>query len=236
MAEIIKLGSLYFDGQQQEIGARHNGGRITLGATVAGNEIQWVKANGLLIADRCVCMNVSWDQLDNQGLVFGTSIQIDGQFYLCRCLKVGVQKNVPNEWDAALDEIGESNDLWHWEDAFFWGQETPRGLVSRRAYRGYHSARHWNYDSASLRLALLGFRPVLEPLGSEPRNPDALVGKTIRLYGPGWAALEGHLQDVDDYDFVLAPAAGVPTDCFWISMAGDNLVVSRDSVLWAKEA
>lgn len=180
--------------------------------------------------------NVSWEQLDSQGLVFGTPVQIDGQFYLFRCLKVGAKKDASNEWDAALDETGESNDLWHWENQYFWGQETPKDWASTRAVRGYHSARRWDCSLASFRYVSVGFRPALEPLGSEPCFPNALIGKTIRLYGPRGASLEGRLQDVDDYDFVLASVAGAHTRCFWTSKAGDNLVVSRDSILWFTEA
>lgn len=236
MAKIIKLGSLYFDGQPQETGARYDSGRIAFGPAIPGKELQWVKVNGLLVADRCVCINVSWEQLDSQGLVFGTLVQIDGQFYLFRCLKVGAQKDASNEWDAALDETGESNDLWHWENQYFWGQETPKDWASNRAVRGFHSARDWLNSPATNRFPSVGFRPALEPLGSGHCSPDALIGKTIRLYGPGWAALEGHLLDADDYDFTLVPTAGAPTRCFWASKAGDNLVVSRDSILWFTEA
>lgn len=237
MVEIIKLGSLYFDGRPQETGAEYDGGRITLGATISDKELQWVKLkSGLLIANCCVCYNISWKQLDSQGLVFGTPVQIDGQPYLCRCLKVGAEEGVSNEWNTALGEAGESNDIWHWSGQYFWGQEILEDRASDRAFRGYHSARFWYYNSASTRHASLGFRPALEPLDSEPCSPETLIGKTIQLYGPRGVSLEGRLQDVDDYDFVLAPVAGVPTACFWISKAGDNLVVSRDSVLWAKEA
>lgn len=237
MAEIIKLGSLYFDGQPQRIGARYDSGKITLGASVPGKELQWVKLkSGLLIADRVVCVSVSWEHLDDQGLVFGTPFQIDGQFYLCRCLKVGAEGGVPNEWDTALGEAGEDVEIWHWSGQYFWGQETLENQESRRAVRGYCSARYWNNNSASSRFVRLGFRPALEPLGSEPCSPETLIGKTIRLYGPRGASLEGRLQDVDDYDFILSPAAGAHTRCFWTSKAGDNLVVSRDSILWFTEA
>lgn len=236
MLDTTKLSSLYFDGQPQEIGARYDGGKIALGPAAAGKEIQWIKVNGLLIADRCICTNVSWEQLDDQGLVFGTPVQIDGNMYLCRCLKVGAKDGVPNEWDAALDETDESNDLWQWEDAFFWGQETLENRVSFRAVRGGISARYWYNLNAANRYVDVGFRPALEPLGSEPCSPDALIGENIRLYGPGWAALEGRLLDADDYDFILVPVAGAPADCLWASRAGENLIVSRDSVLWAREA
>lgn len=236
MEEIIKLGTLYFDGRPQEAGAIYDSGRITLGATISDKELQWVKVNGLMIANRCICANVSWKQLDSQGLAFGTPVQIDGVTYLCRCLKVGAKEGDPNEWDTALGEAGEGNDIWHWSGQYFWGQEILEDRASDRAFRGYHSARFWYYNSASTRHASLGFRPALEPLGSEPCSPDTLIGKIIRLYGTRGAPLEGRLLDVDDYDFTLAPAAGAPTGCLWASKAGENLVVSRDSVLWIKEA
>lgn len=236
MAEIIKLGSLYFGGQPQKIGTKYNGERITLGPAAAGKEIQWVKAHGLLIADRCVCTDISWEQLDDQGLVFGTLIQIDETTYLCRCLTVGAEEDVPNEWDTVLDEAGEDVEIWHWSGQYFWGQETLENQASRRAVRGYCLARYWGNTSASNRYVGLGFRPALEPLGSEPCSPETLIGKTIRLYGPRGASLEGRLQDVDDYDFVLTPVVGAPTRRFWTSKAGDDLVVSRDSILWFTEA
>lgn len=139
MAEVIEIGTLYFDGRPQKVGVKYNGERLSLGPTVPGKAIQWVKANGLLIADRCVCTQISWGELDFIGLVFGTIIQIDGRWYLCRCLKVGAEGGVPNEWDAILEKVGESNDLWHWKDAFFWGQETLGNLGNQawgRAVRG----------------------------------------------------------------------------------------------------
>ena len=236
MLDTTKLGSLYFDGQPQEAGCEYNDGQITFGPAVPGKELQWIKVNGLLIADRCVCTHISWKQLHAQGLVFGAPFQIDGQFYLCRCPKVGTEDGVPNEWDAALDETGEDNEIWHWGDQYFWGQETSKNSASFRAARGYPSARNWLYYTATLRGAVVGFRPALEPLGSEPCSPNSLIGKEARIYGPGWVALEGRLLGADDYDFVLAPIASAPTDCLWASKDGDNLVVDRASVIWATEA
>ena len=236
MLDTTKLGSLYFDGQPQEAGCEYNDGQITFGPAVPGKELQWIKVNGLLIADRCVCTHISWKQLHAQGLVFGAPFQIDGQFYLCRCLKVGAEDGVSNEWDAALDETGEDDEIWHWEGQYFWGQETLGNRASARAVRGCLSARLWVTSGATNRFARVGFRPALEPLDSDPCSLETLIGKTIQLYGPRGVSLEGRLQDVDDYDFILSPTAGAPTRCFWTSKAGDNLVVSRDSVLWVKEA
>ena len=93
MVEVVKLGSLYFDGQPQEIGVPYNGKRLLFGDTVSGKEISWARLqNGLLIAGRCVCTEISWEQLHEEGFVFGAPITIDGETYLCRCLRVGAKK------------------------------------------------------------------------------------------------------------------------------------------------
>lgn len=236
MAEIIKLGSLYFNGQPQEVGVKYNGGQISFGPVAHGKELQWVKVNGLLIADRSICTNVSWEQLNDHGLIFGTPVQIDGQFYLCRCLKVGAKEGVPNEWDAALDQAGDSNDLWHWEHEFFWGQETTSRYPTYRAFRGYESARIWDLSNATSRSVYVGFRPALEPLGSVSCPPDALIGKPTRIYGPRGMTLEGHLLSADNYDLVLEAASPIPDKCSWVSKDGNKLVVDWSSILWLKEA
>lgn len=52
-----QTGQPIFDGQPQETGARYDSGRIAFGPAIPGKELQWVKVNGLLVADRCVCIN-----------------------------------------------------------------------------------------------------------------------------------------------------------------------------------
>ena len=236
MAEIIKLGSLYFNGQPQEVGVKYNGGQISFGPVAHGKELQWVKVNGLLIADRSICTNVSWEQLNDHGLIFGTPVQIDGQFYLCRCLKVGTKENVPNEWYSVLNETGEDNDLWYWDNIYFWGQEILEYKASYRAVRGYLSARSWNYLPAAHRSAHVGFRPALEYLGPVPCSPDTLVGRTIKVYFSGGVSIEGCLVDFSDYDIILKPVTPIPADCPRAVKDGCNIVVSRDNIIWLKES
>ena len=106
------------------------------------------------------------------GYTKGKTISIDGQRYLCQLLKVGAEPDVHNEWDAALDATGEDNDLWHWEDAFFWGKESVEEYPSHRAVRGWVSARRWNNRLVFGRSTNVGFRPALEPLGPDTLNSD----------------------------------------------------------------
>lgn len=87
MANIIKLGSLYLDGQPVEIGADYAPGQsIEVGKTIPGKEISWVVVNEMLIADRCILTNVSWNDLNACNLIFGKCIIIEGYHYQIRLL------------------------------------------------------------------------------------------------------------------------------------------------------
>ena len=72
MANIIRLGSLYLNDCPAEIGLAYKPGKtISIGETAPGKEIHWVVVNDMLIADRCILTEVSWDDLNAQNLVFG---------------------------------------------------------------------------------------------------------------------------------------------------------------------
>lgn len=63
-----------------------------------------------MICDRNILKGVSWDELNNQNLVFGKVVIIDGQKYILRLLKGGDKKKdeVDNEWNRYIvneDEI-----------------------------------------------------------------------------------------------------------------------------------
>ena len=193
-------------------------------------EIGWVAVNGLLIADQCLLTNVSWDDLDVQGLVFGKEVTVQGLRFKIRLLKVGSKEDVPNEWDAALDAVGEDDTLWHWDHKFFWGQEPVSGSVSHRAIRGYTSARHWGWRDSSSRHALLGFRPALEPL---PTDPSAIRHSQEALVIGRAGAVAGSLIDATAYDLVIQPNADglIGEVSFAAKMQDGTLAVDRSGII-----
>ena len=236
MAKIIKLGSLYFDGHSQEVGTAYNGEQLSFGDAIPGREISWVKLqNGLLIADRCICTAISWQQLDKEGFVFGVPITIDSETYLCRCLCIGTKENESNEWDTALDGTGEDNNLWHWEGAYFWGQEISKRSASNRAVRGCSSARYWSYNGATDRYVDVGFRPALEYLGSEPCSPDTLLDKMVKAYCSGGVIIEGRLVDFSDYDITFEHNYPTFANYPWATKEGRNIIISRENIIGLKE-
>lgn len=231
MANIIKLGSLFLDGRPVETGMQYVPSQtIEVGEMTPSKEIGWVAVNGLLIADQCLLTNVSWDDLDVQGLVFGKEVTVQGLRFKIRLLKVGSKEDVPNEWDAALDAVGEDDTLWHWDHKFFWGQEPVSGSVSHRALRGYGSARYWNWNGSSSRTARLGFRPALEPL---PTDPSAIRHSQEALVIGRAGAVAGSLIDATAYDLVIQPNADglIGEVSFAAKMQDGTLAVDRSGII-----
>lgn len=231
MANIIKLGSLFLDGRPVETEMQYVPSQtIEVGEMTPSKEIGWVAVNGLLIADQCLLTNVSWDDLDVQGLVFDKEVTVQGLRFKIRLLKVGSKEDVPNEWDAALDAVGEDDTLWHWDHKFFWGQEPVSGSVSHRAIRGYTSARHWGWSDSSSRHALLGFRPALEPL---PTDPSAIRHSQEALVIGRAGAVAGSLIDATAYDLVIQPNADglIGEVSFAAKMQDGTLAVDRSGII-----
>lgn len=231
MANIIKLGSLFLDGRPVETGMQYVPSQtIEVGEMTPSKEIGWVAVNGLLIADQCLLTNVSWDDLDVQGLVFGKEVTVQGLRFKIRLLKVGSKEDVPNEWDAALDAVGEDDTLWHWDHKFFWGQEPVSGSVSHRAVRGYISARFWNYYTATGSGPNLGFRPALEPL---PTDPSAIRHSQEALVIGRAGAVAGSLIDATAYDLVIQPNADglIGEVSFAAKMQDGTLAVDRSGII-----
>lgn len=88
----------------------------------------------------------------------------------------GLPAPVSSDLDTNLnttDHNSTHNQLWHWVGVYSWCQETWAENASSRAYRGYGSARFWNYDSSGTRYVSVGFRPVLEVLNTDPLISDS---------------------------------------------------------------
>lgn len=196
MATVIRFGSLCLDDSRIDIGSNYSSGKEI--AITPGNEISWVLTNGCFVADQCLLVDISWDELNAQDLVFGKEITVGNRRFRIRSLKVGHEDEGSNEWDAALTDVGDDNNIWHWDKIFFWGQEACYGMPSSHAYRGYMSARFRAWGTSHIKRANLGFRPVLEPLSSTKLS----FGNTVCVVH-GQSILYGQLLDLTSYDIFL---------------------------------
>ena len=228
MANIIKLGSLYLDDCPADTEIVYNSGQaIRIGEAVPGKEISWVVVNNMLIADRCILTKISWDNLKANGLVFGKEISIGGFRFTVRLIQVGAKEGALDEWDAALDTVGEDDSIWHWKDTYFWVQE-PGKIASYRAPRGYNSARYWYWLGWSGRDAFLGFRPALVPMNTDHLD-EIRIGEQLRLWG-GQSIVSGCLEEISDYEMVLSGWDGALSGNFGNRISNGRIVIDRGTV------
>ena len=148
--------------------------------------------HSLFIADYAVTHTVSWDNLNTAGLIFGKNYAAGGVGYTLRAPSAGSgrtyldesQRGAPqsNEWDKILDK--DSRYIKNWSEMSSWGQDTkPDNSFPIRANRGHNSVRNWNYDYATFRHMIVGFRPVLEVLNPDTLDADGLKAVTLDLGG-----------------------------------------------------
>ena len=233
------FGTVYFDDVPVDVGSSlGEGKRFSIGDSIREKTIRWIKAGPLLVADRCICTNISWNQLDDLGFVHGAPVQIDGQVYQCRCLQTGA--SMPNgqtgladfedlgEWGAVLQACGKRDATWHWKDQYFWCQDTPNGYVVTRIVCGSRSPRFKGGFRSDDKRETVGFRPVLEMIPEKVELSRELIGSKLEVSLPQ-ATLIGKLVSFDDYDVVVEPT-GIPLRAPILLLPSGEVVVSREDI------
>ena len=157
--------------------------------------------HSLFVADYAVTNDVSWDALNTADLIFSKNYASGGVDYTLRTPSAGSdctglddsQRGVPqsNEWDTMLNK--DSGYIQNWNGMFSWGQDVSSGGASRRAIRGYNSARIWSNNDATYSYPIVGFRPVLEVMNPGTLGSDGLKVVTLDLNG---GKLGGSSEDI----------------------------------------
>ena len=148
-------------------------------------------AHSLFIADFAVTHEVSWDNLNAKGLIFGKNYTAGGVDYTMRAPSEGSdytgsgdsERGTPqsNEWDRLLDK--DDGYIKNWNGIFSCGQDTVIRLPWRRTVRGHYSSRFCGHRHAAGQNPQVGFRPVLEVLNRDTIGPDGLKTVTLDLGG-----------------------------------------------------
>lgn len=233
MANMFRLGTLALNGQlvvPSDTGSPFGGEIPEILNTVKGKDLHWVVVGGKLIASKCLLRNISFHDLDALGLVGPTEIQIDGEDYILRLLKVGRYEGEPNEWDAAIDDTGVNNAIWHWDRVYAWGMDelsTPyfRAIRGGDGPRDRECSSTWNRENT-------GWRPVLEPV--PVKLSQRLRGKKVAVWH-GQQILYGRVASYNAYDLYLTDAQPLFSTGFdrmpWYADLGEScLVVDRNQI------
>jgi hypothetical protein len=201
-----KFGTLYLDNEKQKIPVDflefqdvpvYAGQKIEIRDTHKSNDskLSWIEINDndkrLLVCDRNILKEVSWDELNEQNLIFGKVVIIEGKKYILRLLTGYSEKNdnKHNEWDRYIvnvanivglptstdcdienisnedneDKINkDNNSLWHW---YNFSSFTQNEYSKNRKFciiRGLYSTTYSNQSEKELKYETVGYRPVLE--------------------------------------------------------------------------
>ena len=156
--------------------------------------------HSLFIANYNVTHFVSWDALEQQGLIFGKTFSSGSIDYTMRAPSAGTAYNGPyggsgipanNEWDTILKKSGQdSNDnttgyIKNWWPMSSWGQDTWSNATQSRTFRGYTSAHFCYGHPATDSIEDLGFRPVLELPTDLAADSLKVVELSTKGYMPG---------------------------------------------------
>ena len=148
--------------------------------------------HSLFVADYAVTHTVSWNGLNDEGLIFGKNYASGGVDYTLRAPSVGSsytgsgdsERGTPqsNEWDRILDK--DDGYIKNWRDIGSWGQDTLPNTLSNRVIRGGDDLpRTYAGANTTLSFKFLGFRPVLEVLNPGTLGSDGLKAVTLDLGG-----------------------------------------------------
>ncbi len=153
-----------------------------------------VNKRSLFVADYNVTKAVSWDELNNAGLIFGKDFSKDGANYLLRSLSVGSNimgseeslRGLPltNEWDQILNK--DMDYLKNTSEMYSWGQDTNLIVGLERYLRGYQNSPRGVWTVATgFKFDTCGFRPVLEIKSPELMGADGLKTITFNMGSQG---------------------------------------------------
>lgn len=141
---------------------------IMQGTNTATGDITFLKfkANGieLLVADRCICYGLSWNQLNEKGCIFGTNLNISNIDYKCRSLTgSNGDPNIEDtsEWKKLIIDFVPSKEDSNWGITTICQEDwynKPTGATNR----GLTSLTYLNYTDKSGSSSSVGWRPVLE--------------------------------------------------------------------------
>ena len=133
----------------------------------------------IFIAKQSLKNNISWDQINNAGLVYGTTSRtILGQSYNIRIMTGGeAGPGTESEWNELIYRVHaeqpESKSNWETFDTietnmtggdglYTWCQETPPSKSTERVHRGILGLAGWYTATSSYSDTYSGWRPVLE--------------------------------------------------------------------------
>lgn len=234
----LVLGTLYVDAKPVHYKEPYQGeGLISIGNTRPDCGIPFWSLNGIYVADAVLCPKVTWQALDDNGLIKGTIVFIDGNPYIVRAPKLG-SSGEKTEWDDIVAEIGDDPNLWNQANVSFWGQEmVPEEKDIRMIAGGWREKPSKRFfASSSFPINWVGYRPILEPLRLSDLDISQMEGQQVRAYLQDGSSIRGKLVSADEYDLIMEAALDAPSNNARVIVREHDIILDRKIVIWIRRA
>lgn len=173
----------------------------------------------ILIADRNIQSFMTWDVLNNSGLVFGAPVDMKDERYgfVSRILSGGINStDTDNEWykyivSSTLNNtiVAGDNSVWNWSSgsAYSWTSTTPSSNATYRMRRGLSAVNAANTPASNSSTATSGYKPVFEvktlPMMKSFIHHDGSYKKYTELVSggnsDGWSVISATLPSEDTF-------------------------------------
>lgn len=231
-----KFGSLYLDGIPCELGASigEKGPRVEIKDSDA-RKISWVVVGNILVAQRELLVDISWNTLKDNGLIDNKDVIIDRLPYRIRLLHKGEDVEDLGEFQQYIDVLGEFRTVGS-VDRRIWlnGPEDQIGfkpIVFRSENPGGKSL----YDVRGLTPAAASgtaWLPALEPVRAD--LDKALENDDVAIWTTTGEFVTGRLVEISEYDLLLASSLCIAADGTssspWVREFGFCRAVDREGI------
>ena len=147
-------------------------------------QVRAIRAGGVLIADRVLLKNISWNDIQEALATPVRRVEIKS-----------VRLPSSEEWDRMIDAALGVNSVVHWKGTFSWCLDECADNHDRRVTRGCYAGRYADAYKSESRMVSVGFRPVfdIENPKSIPEGEMVTVGT---LYMDGRPVPTNHNGDM----------------------------------------
>lgn len=227
MSRVLILGSLCMGDQERDPGTLYNGHSFKIGNLQPGFGIPWVAANGVLYCEFNLLTGISWNELDENGLIYGKPCMIDGFKFMCR-----IASGADDEWAAVIDAINKDSSLLRWQPVYSWCQSSHTNYQNHKICRGGNWPQELHHIAPDKKDPRVGWRPVLEPIGDNEITIEQIpLGSDLIIWG-GNHCVRGFFDKATPYDILLNcwPDKCSEKDNFFTIISDEGIAVNREKI------
>lgn len=237
-----KFGSVYIDETPCEPGTQLSECVGLQSIKIGDSDIKmipWVVVDNILVAQRDVLIDVSWETLEANGLIDGKDIFVDRLPYRIRLLRKGKDVENLGEFQRYIDTLDEPGAVGKSGRRIWLGctedQIDFNSVVKPIVFCRKVSERKFQYDVRGVTSGVskdTAWLPVLEPVRAS--LDKSVENEYVAIWTTTGEFVSGQIVEISEYDLLLASgfciAADGTNNSPWVREFGFCLAVDRKGI------